>query len=65
MIAYSIIMFVTAGLFLILGIAIYKGNTKLIHDYHQTHVKESERQEYGRAFHRECLQYVQHLSSAE
>lgn len=50
MIAYSIIMFVIAGLFLILGIAIYKGNTKLIHDYHQTHVKESERQEYGRAF---------------
>lgn len=34
MIAYSIIMFVIAGLFLILGIAIYKGNTKLIHDYH-------------------------------
>lgn len=50
MIAYSIIMFAIAGLFLVLGIAIYKGNTKLIHDYHQTHVKESERREYGRDF---------------
>ena len=50
MIAYSIFMFAIAVLFLMFGIAIYKGNTKLIHDYHQTHVKESERQEYGRAF---------------
>ena len=49
MIAYSIFMFAIAVLFLMFGIAIYKGNTKLIHDYHQTHVKESERQEYGRA----------------
>ena len=50
MIAYSIFMFVIALLFLVLGIAIYKGNTKLIHDYHQTHVKKSERRNYGRAF---------------
>lgn len=50
MIAYSIIMFVTAVLFFALGVALYKGNTKLIHDYHQTNIKESERQEYGRAF---------------
>ena len=50
MIAYSIIMFVTAVPFLALGIAIYKRNTELIHDYHQTNVKESERMEYGRAF---------------
>ncbi len=50
MIVYSITMFVIAALFLIAGLAIYKGNTKLIHDYHQTHVKESRRQEYGRAF---------------
>ena len=49
MVAYSILMFVIAAFFLVVGIAIYKGNTKLIHDYHQTHVKESERQEYGRA----------------
>ncbi len=50
MIVYSIFMFVIAAFFLIVGIDIYKGNTKLIHNYHQTHVKESERQEYGRAF---------------
>ena len=50
MIAYFIIMFVTAVLFLALGIAVYKGNTKLIHDYHQRNIKESERTEYGRAF---------------
>ena len=43
-------MFVIAAFFLIVGIAIYKGNNKLIHDYHQTHVKESERKEYGIAF---------------
>ena len=50
MIAYSVFMSVTAVFFLAVGIAIYKGNTKLIHDYHQTHVKEAERREYGRAF---------------
>ncbi len=50
MIAYSVFMFVLSVFFLIMGIAIYNGNTKLIHDYHQTHVKESERREYGRAF---------------
>ena len=49
MIAYSIIMFVTAVPLLALGIAVYKGNTELIHDYHQKNVKESERLEYGRA----------------
>ena len=50
MIAYSIIMFLAAILFLALGISVYRGNTKLIHDYHQKNIKESERQEYGRAF---------------
>ena len=50
MIVYSIIMFVTAVLFLVFGITIYKGNTKLIHDYHQTNIEESEKQKYGRAF---------------
>ena len=49
MIAYSIILFAVAALMFILGAAIYRGNTKLIHDYHQTNVKESERKAYGRA----------------
>ena len=50
MIAYSMIMFSAAVLFLVLGIAVYKGNTKLIHDYHQTNIEETDRTEYGRAF---------------
>ena len=50
MLVYSIILFVVAVVFLVLGIAVYRGNTNLIHDYHQTNVKETERREYGRAF---------------
>ena len=50
MIVYSIILFAVAVVFLVLGIAVYRGNTKLIHDYHQTNVKETERRQYGRAF---------------
>ena len=50
MLVYSIIMFAVAALFLGLGVAVYKGNTKLIHDYHQTKVKEPERKAYGKAF---------------
>ncbi len=34
MLLYSIIMFLVAALFTVLGIAIYKGKTDLIHDYH-------------------------------
>lgn len=50
MIIYTVIMFVVAVVFLSFGIAIYKGNTKLIHDYHQAKVKENEKKEYGKAF---------------
>ena len=50
MIIYSVIMFMAAILFLAIGISVYRGNTKLIHDYHQTNIKESQQQEYGRAF---------------
>ena len=49
-IVYAGILFAGAFLFLALGVEIHNGNTKLIHDYHQKNVKESERQEYGRAF---------------
>ena len=41
MLLYSIIMFLVATLFTVLGIAIYKGKTDLIHDYHQTYDKYS------------------------
>ena len=50
MIAYSLILFAVAGLLLFFGVSIYRGNTKWIHDYHQTNVKASDRSAYGRAF---------------
>ena len=37
---YALILFLTGTLFLALGIAIYRGKTNLIHDYHQTNVKD-------------------------
>ncbi len=48
--AYSIILLVVALLFLAVGIAIYRGKSKLIHDYHQENIKESEKPGYCRAF---------------
>ena len=48
MLAYSIIMFLIAALFTGLGIAIYRGKTDLIHDYHQT--KVTDKAAYGKAF---------------
>ena len=48
MLVYSISMFLVAALFTVLGIAIYKGKTDLIHDYHQT--KVTDKAAYGKAF---------------
>lgn len=48
MLAYSIIIFLIAVLFTGLGIAIYRGKTDLIHDYHQT--KVTDKAAYGKAF---------------
>ena len=48
MLVYSIIMFLVAALFTVLGIAIYNGKTDLIHDYHQT--KVTDKSAYGKAF---------------
>ena len=47
MILYTIIMFAVAVLFFFLGRSIYRGNTDLIHDYHQTKVKD--KAAYGKA----------------
>ena len=41
-------MFLVAVLFTVLGVAIYKGKTDLIHDYHQT--KVTNKSAYGKAF---------------
>jgi hypothetical protein len=48
MFLYAIIMFLAALLFGIMSMLIYKGKTNLIHDYHQTKVKD--KKAYGRAF---------------
>ena len=53
MLLYSIIMFLVAALFTLLGIAIYKGKTDLIHDYHQT--KVTDKSAYGKAFGKSML----------
>jgi len=45
---YSVIMFVVAVAFTGVSIAIYRGKTDLIHDYHQT--KVTDKSAYGKAF---------------
>ena len=45
---YAIIMLATAALFGVFAVLIYKGKTDLIHDYHQTKVKD--KKAYGKAF---------------
>jgi preprotein translocase subunit SecG len=52
MLGYSILMIVMGLLFLILGIMICKGNTKLIHDYHQMKIREEDKPAYGKDFSR-------------
>lgn len=48
MVIYAIILFLTAGLFALLGAAVYRGRIDLIHDYHQKKVTDAAG--YGRAF---------------
>lgn len=48
MYVYSVIMILVAVLFAVVAIAIYRGKTELIHDYHQAKVKD--KAAYGRAF---------------
>ena len=53
MVIYSLIMLATAALLMGVGIAICRGKTNLIHDYHQTKVKD--KAGYARAFGRAML----------
>ena len=48
MVLYSVIMFLVAVPMFWISIAIYKGKTNLIHDYHQT--KVADKSAYGKAF---------------
>ena len=50
MILYAVILLCAAALFLAVGIAIRRGNTGLIHDYHQTRVSDADRPAYARSF---------------
>ena len=48
MILYAVIMFVAAALIGGIALSIYRGNTTLIHDYHQE--KVTDQTAYGKAF---------------
>ena len=48
MLLYSVIMFLAAIPMCMISIAIYKGKTNLIHDYHQA--KVTDQSAYGKAF---------------
>ena len=48
MLLFAIIMFLTAALFGVMAVRIYKGKTDLIHDYHQQ--KVTDKIAYGKAF---------------
>ena len=48
MVLYSIILFLAAIPMIKISIAIYRGKTSLIHDYHQT--KVTDQAAYGKAF---------------
>lgn len=48
MLAYSIVLLLVGALFVGVSVAIYKGKTDLIHDYHQT--KVTNKAAYGKAF---------------
>ena len=48
MLVYSIILCIVATVLMGVSIAIYKGKTDLIHDYHQT--KVTDKAAYGKAF---------------
>ena len=50
MTVYSAFMFAVAVLLWLIGNAIYRGKTELIHDYHQNNVTEENREAYGREF---------------
>ncbi|HCL20976.1 MAG TPA: hypothetical protein DHW47_03430 [Oscillibacter sp.] len=50
MLAYAILMWGIAALFLLLGILVYRGKTELIHEYHRKKVKPEDEKAYGQAF---------------
>jgi hypothetical protein len=55
MLIFAIIMSLTGLIFLGFGIAIYKGHTGLIHDYHQKNIPQNDLPAYGRLSLWECI----------
>lgn len=47
---YVIILFITSIFLFVLSALIKQGNTRLIHDYHQTRVREDQRMNYAKDF---------------
>ena len=56
MVLYSVILFAVAVPMACMGISIYRGNTRLIHDYHQSKVTDN--LAYGKAFGKALLVLV-------
>jgi len=52
---FSIIIFLTSILFIIIGISIYKGNIELIHSYHQENV--TDKVGYGKAMGKSLIMF--------
>ena len=52
---FSIILFLTSILFIIIGISIYKGNIELIHSYHQENV--TDKVGYGKAMGKSLIMF--------
>lgn len=50
MFVYFLILLIVAIAAFVLGVSIYRGNTQLIHDYHQRNIKAADKARYARAF---------------
>ncbi len=50
MILYSTLMFLVTALLALVGAMIYRGNTHLIHAYHQSRIPDADKPAYARAF---------------
>ncbi len=59
---FSIILFLTSLIFIILGIIIYKGHIELIHSYHQENV--TDKAGYGRAMGKSLIAFSLPISAS-
>lgn len=52
MLIYSVLLFAAAALFLFAGLRMRKRGCGMIHDYHQTEVRQTDEKAYSKAFER-------------